>query len=158
MSLGAATLVASGIAAPMVAEREGFIEVGYIDIAGVRTRCLGSTSGVIVIGQRYTTQQCMDLFVADLVKHGRAIESCVKVPVSPYTRAAFISFSYNLGVANFCQSTMARKLNAGDLAGACAELPKWNKARVNGQLVPVRGLTLRRAEERQYCERGLHDT
>jgi lysozyme len=43
---------------------------------------------------------------------------------------------------------MARKANAGDMAGACAALSLW--VNVNGK--PVRGLINRRALAREYCE------
>ena len=32
---------------------------------------------------------------------------------------------YNVGSRAFCQSTLVRKLNAEDYAGACAELLRW---------------------------------
>ena len=38
---------------------------------------------------------------------------------------ALVSFSYNVGSRAFCQSTLVRKLNAEDYAGACAELLRW---------------------------------
>lgn len=47
-----------------------------------------------------------------------------------------------------CASTLARKANAGDMPGACAELSKWvfaNKAKLPG-------LVKRRAAEREVCE------
>ena len=43
---------------------------------------------------------------------------------------------------------LARKTNAGDLAGACAELSRWTYA--GGRQLP--GLIKRRAAEREMCE------
>jgi lysozyme len=39
-------------------------------------------------------------------------------------------------------------LNAGDYKGAANEFDKWNKARVNGVLTVISGLTARRGRER----------
>lgn len=47
-------------------------------------------------------------------------------------------------------STFLRKLNAGDIAGAAAEFPRWNKQ--TGKV--LNGLTTRRAVERELFEHG----
>jgi lysozyme len=46
---------------------------------------------------------------------------------------------------------MARRANAGDLAGACDALLLWNRAAGR----EVAGLTRRRQRERELCRRGL---
>ena len=56
--------------------------------------------------------------------------------------------AFNVGNARFCSSTLARKANAGDMAGACAELSRWTYA--GGK--PLPGLVKRRATERAICE------
>lgn len=62
---------------------------------------------------------------------------------------ALISFIYNVGFSAFRGSTAARWLIAGKPREKVAEaLTWWNKARVNGKLREVKGLTRRRAEER----------
>ena len=50
-----------------------------------------------------------------------------------------------MGSEAFCNSTLARKANSGDLAGACAELSRWTRA--GGVVWP--GLVKRRALERK---------
>ena len=67
-----------------------------------------------------------------------------------YEYDAFVSLAYNVGENAFCKSTLVRKLNAGDYAGACREILKWDKFR--GQ--PLRGLTMRRQDEYQKCTGG----
>ncbi|MDU2883127.1 MAG: lysozyme, partial [Enterobacter sp.] len=57
---------------------------------------------------------------------------------------ALVDFAYNLGVKALEGSTLLKKLNAGDYAGAAAEFPKWNKA--GGKVLP--GLVKRREAER----------
>ena len=62
--------------------------------------------------------------------------------------------AYNIGVTNFCGSTPRARFEAGRIAGACDAFLAWNKARVQGVLRPVRGLTLRRKREREVCLTG----
>jgi lysozyme len=62
-------------------------------------------------------------------------------------KTAFVDAAYNIGVAAFCRSSMARRANAGDMAGACDALLLWNK--VDGR--EVAGLTRRRQAERALC-------
>lgn len=147
----AAVFAACGLAIPMIAQNEDWVSVGYKDAIGVPTRCLGNTSGQITIGKAYTDQQCLDLFATDVLAHGVEISKCIKVQVPTTSHAAFISLGYNIGAANFCGSTLAKKLNAGDLKGACAEISRWDRA--GGKVLA--GLIKRRAEERAYCERGV---
>ena len=56
---------------------------------------------------------------------------------------AMVSLAYNIGVGNFRKSSVLRKFNAGDDAGAVAAFAMWNKAA--GKVMP--GLTRRRASE-----------
>jgi lysozyme len=57
---------------------------------------------------------------------------------------ALTSFAYNCGPQNLKNSTLLRKANEGDIAGAAAEFERWNRAA--GKVMP--GLTRRRAAER----------
>ncbi|CAK0782312.1 lysozyme [Gammaproteobacteria bacterium] len=56
---------------------------------------------------------------------------------------ALVSFVFNVGAGNLMKSTLLRKLNAGDFAGADDEFLRWNKAR--GKV--VEGLRRRRIAE-----------
>lgn len=149
----AAVLAAAAVAVPLLAQFEGYVPVGYPDPAlGVKlpTACYGSTTG-IVIGKRYTEAECTQMLAADAVKHGLEIDRCLPADLPLEMRAAFTSAAFNIGAKAFCGSSMSRKALTGDYAGACAALSLWNKA--GGK--EMRGLTRRRAAERQLCERGL---
>jgi lysozyme len=74
--------------------------------------------------------------------------SCIHVPLTDGQRVAFVDAAYNIGVSNFCHSSMARRANAGDMAGSCAALSLWD--RVGRRRIA--GLTRRRAAERALCE------
>lgn len=149
----AAVMAAGALAVPLIAEFEGFAPVGYPDPAlGVKlpTACYGATAG-IVIGKRYTEQECANMLAADAVAHGLQIAPCLPAELPIETRAAFTSFGFNVGTTAFCRSTLAAKARAGDLAGACAELARW----VNAAGKPMAGLIRRRQAERKLCMEGL---
>lgn len=147
-SMGAAVML---LASPAIKVYEGFVPVGYKDPIGIKTRCWGNTSPGIVVGKRYTVAQCEALLALDVQDHADAIRPCVPASTPIESQAAFLSFAFNVGPARFCASTLARKLKAGDLAGACAELSRWTLA--GGRQWP--GLVKRRANERRLCEKGL---
>ena len=69
------------------------------------------------------------------------------MPLHQHEYDAFLSLAYNIGPGAFCGSTLVRKLNAEDYAGACAEILRWDKA--GGKTVA--GLTKRRQAEYRQC-------
>lgn len=133
----------------LVAGFEGLRTAAYRDPVGIPTICYGHTAGVR-LGQGATREQCEALLGRELLQAHEQMLACVRVPLSAGQRNAFTSLSYNIGAAAFCRSTLARKLNAGDPVGACAELDRWVHAR--GIRLP--GLVRRRAAERALCERA----
>ena len=141
---------ATALAVPLVMLYEGTVLQCYRDPIGIVTACVGHTGPELRMGQRYTRQQCEDMLYGDLLKHAQALD-CIKQPMTDGQKAAFLSFAFNVGNKAFCDSTLARKANAGDMAGACAELSRWTRA--GGRELP--GLVKRRAAERELCERGL---
>ncbi|MBO0987537.1 lysozyme [Delftia sp. SD018] len=146
-AIGAAV---AALAVPLVARYEGTVQTTYRDPVGIVTACTGHTGPELQMGQVFTREQCEDMLYKDLLKHTASLE-CVKAPMSDGQKAAFLSFAFNVGNGAFCSSTLARKANAGDMPGACAELSRWTYA--GGKRLP--GLVNRRAAERQLCERGL---
>lgn len=148
----------------------------YRDMAGILTYCTGATENAMW-GKTYTPEQCRKQLDRDLERHAAGIAKCI--PLASLTTGQIVGFvdaAYNIGVAGFCGSSMARKTNAGDMVGACNALMAWNKITVmrpakdvngkiildkNGKVVmkkvleEVRGLTRRRAAERDMCLKGL---
>lgn len=144
--------VLAGVLVSLVGGFEGLRTVAYLDPVGIPTVCFGETKGV-KLGDRYTKEECKDMLKESLVEHERGMRKCLGRPddIPDLTYGAFLSFTYNVGVGAFCKSTMARKANAGDLVGACNELPRWTKAK--GITLP--GLVTRREEEKKMCLDGL---
>lgn len=141
---------ALSIAAIVVSHFEGLETSAYKDPIGIPTICYGHTA-TAKLGQVKTEKECDGLLKADLQVALDAVDKYVKVEMPVERRAAFVSFVYNVGAGNFARSTLLKKLNGGDAAGACAELDKWIYA--GGRVLP--GLVKRRAEERALCEVGL---
>jgi len=100
------------------------------------------------MGMEITEAQALALFRKDLTWVRKVIKGRVKVPLTQMQYDALASFIFNLGGANFKSSTLLKRLNAYDYAGAANELLKWDKQRQNGELVRLPGLTKRRREER----------
>lgn len=67
----------------------------------------------------------------------------VKVPLSQGQFDALTSFTFNLGAGALASSTLLKKLNAGDCAGAQKEFGRWVHA--GGEV--LQGLVRRRAAE-----------
>ena len=132
---------------PVLMHFEGLRLKTYADPVGIPTACFGHTGKEVKAGQTYQPEECDNLLGADLLSANSAINGCVAVPLADHQRSAFASFVYNVGGGKFCGSTIVRKLNAGDYAGACNELPRWIYAQ--GQKLP--GLVRRREAERQLC-------
>lgn len=137
------------VCATMVTGFEGVSLVAYPDklARGLPTVCAGETEGV-KLGDHYTKQECSDMLAAKLPRYWKEIAKCIRVPVSDNEKIAYTDFAYNVGSAGFCRSTTARKLNAGDHAGACNALMAWNRTKSKGV---VAGLTRRREAERKIC-------
>lgn len=147
----AAVMASCAMLCVPIAEHEGWINIGYRDPVSIATRCVGHTGPEVKVGVRYSDAICKQDLAMDLIKHGLEIDQCLTRDIPDTSRAAFTSFAFNVGSAKFCASTMARKANAGDLAGACAELDRWVFA--GGR--KLRGLERRRKDERALCEKGL---
>ena len=146
--VGLAVALAAAIAVPA----EGLRQYAYFDPPGILTVCYGSTSGVVA-GKRYTLDECKARLDRDMLHAVEQVDRCA--PNAPANvLAAFGDAAYNIGPRIACDtanSTAARKLQGQDWAGACRELPKWDKARIGGVLVPLPGLTKRRAKEMALC-------
>lgn len=140
---------AVALAASLVTTFEGTVDHGYKDPIGIVTACTGHT-GPDAQMRAYTKDECEALLYQDLLKHADALD-CVHRPLTDQQKAALLSFAFNVGTQAFCDSSLARKANAGDMAGACAELSRWTRA--GGHELP--GLVRRRAAERALCETGI---
>ena len=142
-----AGLSLSAVGLLTIAKWEGFSDKAYIPVPGdVPTIGFGSTEGV-KMGDTITVPKAIERLYRDTEKAESAIGRCVKVPLSNGEYAAFTSFAFNVGGEAFCSSTLVKKLNADDYAGACSELKRW--VYVDGR--KVQGLVNRREAEFRLC-------
>lgn len=95
------------------------------------------------------TQAEVDAELARLVKLCKnRLYKTIKVKLNKNQEIALISFIYNVGGANFAESTLAKKINEGDFVGASNEFARWKYTTVNGKKVVSQGLINRRAKEK----------
>ena len=157
---GLAGLVGAAAAAILyvtIPAEEGTEYRAYRDIAGIWTICNGDTADVRP-GQMASPEECRARLERQLIAHAAPVMACtprLAADGRDHQRAAAVSLAYNIGVGAYCRSGVDRAFDAGDWRRGCDALLAWNKARVNGQLREVRGLTLRRRREREICLRGL---
>lgn len=104
----------------------------------------GSTGSDVRKGTVWTQAQADARFTDDVGKFSDAVLRLIgDVATSQPQFSAMVSLSYNIGATALAGSTLLKKHNDGDYAGAAAEFSRWNKAA--GKVLP--GLTRRRAAE-----------
>ena len=131
----------------LIRKFEGLRLQAYQDSVGVWTIGYGHTSGVTQ-GMTCTKEQAEQWLENDFFMAKNDVKAVVKVPLRENQLDALASFVFNLGVRKLIQSTLLKKLNAGDYSGAAAEFDKW----VFAGKVKLNGLVKRRAKERQLFE------
>jgi lysozyme len=143
-----AAVVAVG--APFTAHHEGLRLKAYLDPVGIPTICYGETENV-AMGDVKSREECDSMLTVRLAYYAQQIGMAADRPLPVETHAALASWTYNVGVGAMKKSTLVRKLRAGDIVGACNQLPRWNMA--GGRVWA--GLVKRREAERQLCLKGI---
>ncbi|HDR2276449.1 TPA: lysozyme [Enterobacter ludwigii] len=132
----------------LIKEFEGCKLTAYQDSVGVWTIGYGWTQPVdgkpIRAGMTIKQEIAERLLKTGLVSYESDVSRLVKVGMTQGQFDALVSFTYNLGARSLSTSTLLRKLNAGDYAGAADEFLRWNKA--GGKV--LNGLSRRREAER----------
>ena len=148
IKLGAGVIAA---AIGLVAAWEGRSLLAYADPVGIPTICEGYTQGV-KLGDVATPERCDALTEQEVRRALSVVDRSVNYSLPDEVRVALSSFVYNVGAGAYAKSTLLRKLQAKDIAGACSELDRWVYA--GGK--KLRGLERRRQAERQLCLSSLH--
>lgn len=147
---------AAAIAAAIAIPAEGLRQFAYKDPVGILTVCYGHT-GDVRKGDRRTLEECNNLLTEDMRQAIEIVDKC-QPGLPENVLAAFGDAVFNAGQKIVCDksgSTAARMLAAKQYVQACQQLPRWNKARIAGQLVELPGLTKRRNREMQVCMSGM---
>lgn len=132
----------------LIKQFEGCRLTAYQDSVGVWTIGYGWTQPVdgkpVAKGMTITQQKANQLLTEGVDQYEKGVTNLVTVPLNQNQFDALVDFAYNLGVNALKGSTLLKKLNAGDYAGAANEFTKWNKA--GGK--ELAGLTRRREAEK----------
>lgn len=130
----------------LIQQFEGLRLRAYLDSAGVPTIGYGSTRGV-QMGDEITETDALALLAADCDRFEDAVRELVNVRLNQNEFDALVSFSFNVGAAALRDSTLLRKLNAGeDREEVADEFLRW---------VYAGGKKLRGLERRRKAERDL---
>ena len=136
----------------LIKEFEGFESQAYIDTDGTPVIGYGLSKiagEAVQLGDRISPKQADTALNTQLQKIQQKLDRVVKVKLSDRQLGALASLSFNVGVNSVENSTLVKKLNTGDYAGAANEFLRWDKANIRGRLVQMPGLTRRRQAERQ---------
>jgi lysozyme len=106
---------------------EGCVLEAYQDTGGVWTIGVGHTGADVTRGLVWSQAQADAALAKDLARFEVAVDLAVKVPMSQGQFDALVSLAFNIGSAAFAGSTLVKKLNAGDVAGAGAQFIVWHK-------------------------------
>lgn len=135
--LAIASLVLSASGLVYIAQREGYSDRAYADPVhgtAVPTHGFGTTGGVRM-GDTTTPVRALVRLRADAGDIELALRRCLAVPMLQREWDAFVALAYNTGASAVCKSgdrsapsTIARKLAAGDHAGACHAILLYDRA------------------------------
>ncbi|HLM73105.1 MAG TPA: type VI secretion system tip protein TssI/VgrG, partial [Polyangiaceae bacterium] len=147
----------------LVRKSEGFYSKPYLDPVKIPTIGYGTIQypngrAVTMKDPPITEAQAEEYLRHEVKEKENAVRKMVKVPLNENQFSALTSFAYNVGSGALQDSTLLKKLNAGDYDGAAGEFGKWNKGTVKNpktgkkEKVELKGLTTRRAAERKLFE------
>ena len=137
----------------LIKDFEGFSSSAYLCLAKIPTIGYGNTfyeNGTKVkLGDQISKTDALKLLeVVANRDFADKIFPSIKVKVTQSQFDAMVSLAYNIGTGAFLKSTLLKKVNAGDFAGASEEFLRWNKS--GGK--EVLGLTKRREREKQLFQ------
>lgn len=141
-----------------ISGHEGTVYHLYRDIAGIETVCVGH---VTMPGEDWSTvtpEKCQATLGRDL---GRFVRCVLSGIVGDYTQEvldSFVSLAFNIGCGGFAVSSVRRRFNAKDYAGAAQAFKLWCNAQVkqnDGTFVKKPVLLGRRVAEMQLFLAGV---
>jgi lysozyme len=122
----------------------------YLDQAGVPTICTGHTSDKeypFKMGDVWSDEKCAEVLEHDIRQAKAVLDKYVDVPLTDNQTLALKSFVFNVGPNAFRKSTLRTVLNEGRYDEVPAEMRRWNKVTIDGELVVSKGLVNRREAE-----------
>ena len=133
----------------LIKQFEGFRNKAYLDAVGVPTIGYGST--MWNDGKKVKLGETITLESAGVLLYWQVNKMCIildTLTLNQNQYDALSSFIYNVGSGAFSKSTLFKKVKTNPKDESIKdEFLKWNKGRVNGVLVELKGLTKRRLAE-----------
>lgn len=112
-------------------------------------------------GDKITPKRAVVLIGHDVDRHAAGLHRCIgEVPLYQHEFDAYVALAINVGVASVCNSSIPRKLMAGQYQAACATIKDFNKGgpclahNAAGKCVKkavIQGLVNAREREYQWC-------
>lgn len=128
----------------LIRDAEGLRLRAYRCPAGKWTVGYGDTGPDVGPGLVITEEEAEERLERRLAEEFEpGVEQLLAVEVTCNQFSALVAFAYNIGLQALAESTLLRKLNAGDAEGAAAEFGRWTKS--GGRVLP--GLIKRRQAE-----------
>ena len=125
----------------------------YICPAGYATIWTGLTrypdGSAVRLGDSLPIPQAQEYFQLEVNKFASQVLSLVSIPLSQSQFDSLVSFTFNVGINAFKNSTLLKKLNSKDYIGASNEFTRWVFASVNGKKTKLPGLVRRREKEKE---------
>ncbi|MCJ8323045.1 MAG: lysozyme [Rhizobiales bacterium] len=135
----------------LIKKFEGLQLNAYKCPAGIWTIGYGHTHQVKK-GDALSEAMATEYLVKDIRHAQSAAKQYVLVALTQWQFDALVSLIFNIGVGHFKSSTLLKMLNQNNFASASGQFARWNKAKVGGKLVPLKGLTRRRNAEADLFE------
>ena len=133
----------------MICEFEGFSAKPYLCPAKLATIGYGNTfyrdgRKVTMVDKEITKAEAFDMFKDIADKFAKKVSTCVKTPINQNQFNSLVSFTYNVGVANFMNSTLLKRVNANhNDPDIRTQFLRWDKVGTK----KLSGLTKRRIYE-----------
>ena len=130
---------------------EGLKLTAYTCPAGVLTIGYGSTGPHVKPGMTITQAEADVLLQQDLERFEKAVVDLIDVDLDHCEFDALCSFSFNVGTGALADSTLRRRLNAGEDKPTvfASELPRWTSGGMAG-LVRRRDAEVKLANQKQF--------
>jgi lysozyme len=129
----------------LIKEKEGFFPKPYLCPAGKLTIGYGFTDSKYIKRKTITEKEASRILREEIIPlYAAKVNEIVKVPLSPFQRAALVSFCYNCGEENLARLVNGRdRLNSGNYSSTPRIMQRYTKA--SGKT--LQGLVSRREQE-----------
>jgi len=133
----------------LICEFEGFSSKPYLCPAKLATIGYGNTfykdgTKVTMLDKEITKAEAFEMFKDIADKFAKRVSNCVTSPLNQNQFNSLVSFTYNVGVANFMNSTLLKRVNANhNDPDIRTQFLRWDKVGTK----KLSGLTKRRKIE-----------